>query len=104
MLGNLLLNATPAQAELLVPPFANLKQQATFQRLRQPNDTQPPAKDNSTRQSLALRHARAALALAAADQHEHAVRSLQNADDPDTITGFATLSRQWPVTAGDLVV
>ncbi|MFN9041147.1 MAG: hypothetical protein ACK5YO_32955, partial [Planctomyces sp.] len=73
LLTDLLLQASPAQAELLIPPFAALKHQPSIARLQNPAAVAlKAAASPPVEMSSELLHANAALTLAATDHHAEA--------------------------------
>jgi formylglycine-generating enzyme required for sulfatase activity len=105
LLTDLLLQASPAQAELLIPPFAALKHQPSIARLQNPAAfalkaaASPPVEVSSE-----LLHANAALTLAATDHHAEAGAPLRISRQAETVSQFAIRANQWNLTPGDLVL
>ncbi|MFM8726366.1 MAG: hypothetical protein ACKON9_14720, partial [Planctomycetaceae bacterium] len=105
LLTDLLLQASPAQAELLVPPFAALKHQPSIERLQQLPASLPPRNSYPAFPwSEGLRNANAALTLMAADLHAEAAAPLRLTENADVVSLFATLAPQWHVSANDLIL
>ena len=105
LLTDLLLEASPAQAELLVPPFAALKHQPSIERLQQLPASLPPREGYPAFPwSEGLRNANSALTLMAADLHAEAAAPLRLTENADVVSLFATLAPQWHVSANDLIL
>ncbi|MFM7920935.1 MAG: hypothetical protein ACKPJJ_11965, partial [Planctomycetaceae bacterium] len=105
MLTDLLLQASPAQAELLVPPFAALKHQHSIELLQRLPASLPPRDSYPAFPwSEGLRNANAALTLMAADLHAEAAAPLRLTENADVVSLFATLAPQWHVSANDLIL
>lgn len=105
LLLDLLLQATPAQAELLIPPFRALKHGPSIERLsRIPAEPMPGAAGTVQPAAIARRNANAVLTLAACNHHSEANEALKLAQDPETLSELQRLCGQWPVSVGDFVL
>ena len=105
LLADLLLQASPAQAELLIPPFAALKHQPSIDRLQNPAPKIPHTPASlPLEKPTALMYANAALTLAATDHHAESGAPLRIRRNAETVSQFVTLAPHWNISPRDLVL